>query len=138
MMSNSLGTQTVDGILHSICGSNVGSTSCLCGSCEYELQNGMYQRVGAGSCTGSCTCPASITPLAVSLLEAVCPSVQVTGETVILCCGAPSLAETEGGKLTELLKALLAGYKLWRLVSLGLGILALVLAGVVVYLLMRG
>ena len=130
--------ESVEAAIRSLCGSNQALTGCGCGGCEYELLNGMYQRVGAGACTGSCTCPATITPIVADLLAGICPSVTFQGEILLTCCTMPLLEGEQEAKIIALFKALIAGYRFWKLMGIVLGLLSAVLLGVVIYLLSRG
>ncbi len=123
---------TVKGLIRGLCGPAIAG----CGTCTYVLYEGVYVRTVDG-CDEGCACPSSLTQLEVSLLRVVCPKI-VTLNGVVVGCKAQTMIAGEPTKLAELFRLLLEGYKFWRLVSLGLGLLAVVLAGVVVYLLMRG
>ncbi len=41
-----------------------------CGTCSYQLQGGMYYRVGGGSCINGCTCPATLGLFQIFLMAA--------------------------------------------------------------------
>lgn len=135
-------TQTVDSLIKSIRSKTVVPESCHRGYCWYVLVDGVYQRYYDG-CKPGCTCPQTL-PIPAALRAVVGPPVIREGQVgAVVCCTAATAvedepSESERTELVELFKLLLGGYRFWRLASLGLGALSVVLVGVVVYLLARG
>jgi hypothetical protein len=111
-----------------------------CGACSYVYNStdGCYHRQ-TFRCSSGCTCSPLICGLGSLLIQLLKPETVAQAVPVLLPCSASgSDEEAVARSLVEVVRGLISGEVFWKRVSIGLGILSVLLAiGLVVALVYR-